>query len=880
MATHSPSNRAALRAFVVVTLSLLVLMAGSLDLWRIWHPIGVFGYRLNGDEAVTLIRDGFPAAKAGMQVGDTIDLQSTPARYRFYAAAGDTLAPGESITFGLLHKGVRRMVTLTATPQVNEQNEHLYAAYRMAAVAVAILFIILGAALVLLRPSLMTWGFFLFCLGDTPLAFAIAEVLYPFPWPYVFDTTFSQLFGRNANPGTLGIVGLLVFALSFLNDPMKRWRSWAIRLMPWLFVILCGLGTFTFYQQFWIGGPPGQLLNQIALVITALWSLAVLYLFLDTYVHARGEDKQRIRWVVVAFGLNLAIQLVGALLFAGWPGVPLWLLHVIVLSTIIVPLAVTYAVIKHHVIDVSFVVSRTLVYGIVSTVVIGVFVLVEWGAGAWLVSASPTTSAVISIAVALGLGLSMRFLYARVDGFVDAVLFRKQFEARALVARMAAGLPYAVSAEGIADVLTRVACEKLQIASAALFRQHDRGGFQCEATHGWSSGEQLQHSDFQRLSVAFEGSTAPLRLLNFSFAASECLPRGAAAPIVGLPLHLRRQHAGFVLYSGHVDGTDLDPYERGLLVEVAAAASRGYDALELAARVEKANEARARAQAEKIETLKTYNEAYERFVPSEFLKFLDKESIVSVRLGDHVLREMTVLFSDIRSFTSISERMTPEQIFTFLNEYLHRVGPLIRENGGFIDKYIGDAVMGLFPSKPDDALRAAIALQREVRLFNRRLEDEGLPAIAAGVGMHCGALMLGTIGERGRMDTTVIADAVNTASRLETATKLYRCSILLSRQTVEKLSDPDQFMLRSLGSVHVKGKASSVEIYECYDADPAELVLHKRATRERFINAVAAFESGGSAAALQAFTAIVAANEKDGPGAYFLERCSEQIAAI
>jgi len=111
---------------------------------------------------------------------------------------------------------------------------------------------------------------------------------------------------------------------------------------------------------------------------------------------------------------------------------------------------------------------------------------------------------------------------------------------------------------------------------------------------------------------------------------------------------------------------------------------------------------------------------------------------------------------------------------------------------------------------------------------------------------------------------------------------LSACSllVLLSRQTVEKLSDPDQFMLRSLGSVHVKGKASSVEIYECYDADPAELVLHKRATRERFINAVAAFESGGSAAALQAFTAIVAANEKDGPGAYFLERCSEQIAAI
>lgn len=880
MATPSPSNKAALRTFVVVALSVLVLVAGTLDLRRIWSPIGVFGYISNGDGVVTFVRDGFPAAKAGIRVGDAIDLQSTPAHFRYYAAQGFVLTPGQSITFGLIYKGVRRMVTLTATPQVNEQNEHLYAAYRIAAVSVALLYLILGAALVLLRPSLMTWGFFLYCLGDTPFAFVVAQVLYPFPWPYAFDSVFSQLFGTNVNAGAVGIVGLLIFALCFLNDPMKRWRSSALRLMPWLFVILCGLGIFTLYQRSWVGGPPGEILNRIVFVITALWSLAVLYLFLDTYAHARGENKQRIRWVVVAFGLNLAIQLVGALTVPVWPGVPIWLLHVIVLSTIIVPLTVAYAVIKHRVIDVRFVVSRTLVYGIVSTGVIGMFVLAEWAAGAWLVNASPTTSVVIGIAVALGLGLSMRFLYARVDGFVDAVLFRKQFEARALVVRMAAGLPYAESSEGIGDVLTRVVCENLQIASAALFRRYDGGGFQRGATHGWASGEQLQETDFQRLSVAFEGSTAPLRLLNFSFTASECLPRGAAAPIVGLPLHIRRQHAGFVFYSGHVDGTDLDPSERGLLVEVATAAARGYDALELAARVEKANEARAQAQAETIETLKTYSEACERFVPGEFLKFLDKESIVGVRLGDHVLREMTVLFSDIRSFTSISERMTPEQIFAFLNEYLHRVGPLIRENGGFIDKYIGDAVMGLFPSKPDDALRAAIALQREVRLFNRRLEDDGLPAIAAGVGVHCGALMLGTIGERGRMDTTVIADAVNTAARLETATKLYRCSILLSRQTVEKLSDPDRFMLRSLGSVHVKGKASSVEIYECYDADPAERVMHKRATRERFTNAVAAFEGGDSAAASEAFAAIVGANEKDGPAAYFLERCSEQIAAI
>ncbi|MGC2404907.1 MAG: adenylate/guanylate cyclase domain-containing protein [Candidatus Cybelea sp.] len=107
------------------------------------------------------------------------------------------------------------------------------------------------------------------------------------------------------------------------------------------------------------------------------------------------------------------------------------------------------------------------------------------------------------------------------------------------------------------------------------------------------------------------------------------------------------------------------------------------------------------------------------------------------------------------------------------NDYLHRVGPLIREHDGFIDKYIGDAIMGLFPGKADDALNAAIALQREIRVFNLHCEKDGKPTIAAGVGIHTGDLMLGTIGERGRMETTVIADAVNAASRLETATKTF-----------------------------------------------------------------------------------------------------------
>src|SRR5919199_1818200 len=112
------------------------------------------------------------------------------------------------------------------------------------------------------------------------------------------------------------------------------------------------------------------------------------------------------------------------------------------------------------------------------------------------------------------------------------------------------------------------------------------------------------------------------------------------------------------------------------------------------------------------------NEAYGRFVPHEFLQFLERESIIDVQLGDQVQKEMTVLFADIRSFTTLSEKMSPKENFNFINAYLSRVSPVIRKYHGFIDKYIGDAVMALFPQSADDAIQAAIEMQKQVSLYN------------------------------------------------------------------------------------------------------------------------------------------------------------------
>jgi adenylate cyclase len=295
-------------------------------------------------------------------------------------------------------------------------------------------------------------------------------------------------------------------------------------------------------------------------------------------------------------------------------------------------------------------------------------------------------------------------------------------------------------------------------------------------------------------------------------------------------------------------------------------------ALGLADRIAAANEERDRARRRTIEEISTLNVAYARFVPRAFLDLLGKNDVRDVRLGDGVEREMTVLFSDVRSFTTISEALSPSDTFGFINGLLSRTGPVVREYGGIVDKYVGDAIMALFPGPADDALGAAIALQRAVAEHNRERTLRGAPPIVVGVGLHRGSLMLGTIGEHERMDGTVIADAVNVASRVEGLTKYFGARVIVTDEVRAALADPAAYAMRYLGRVAVMGKRQGVGLYEVIDGDPPERQALKRAGAAAFAQAVAAFAEGSFAHARERFAAILERDGEDGAARYLLGR--------
>lgn len=214
-----------------------------------------------------------------------------------------------------------------------------------------------------------------------------------------------------------------------------------------------------------------------------------------------------------------------------------------------------------------------------------------------------------------------------------------------------------------------------------------------------------------------------------------------------------------------------------------------------------------------IVDLKQTNLSIERFVPLAFLDRIGKPSIVHVALGDNTRKEMTILFSDIRNFTTLSEAMTPDENFDFINRYLENMGPVIRAHNGFIDKYIGDAIMALFDD-PDDAVRASLTMFETLERYNEARRQQGGDPVAIGIGLNTGSLMLGTIGEQHRMDGTVISDAVNLASRIESLTKTYKVGILISQFTYERLADASAYDIRLVDTVTVKGKSQPVSIYQ------------------------------------------------------------------
>jgi class 3 adenylate cyclase len=303
-------------------------------------------------------------------------------------------------------------------------------------------------------------------------------------------------------------------------------------------------------------------------------------------------------------------------------------------------------------------------------------------------------------------------------------------------------------------------------------------------------------------------------------------------------------------------------------------------ALQSSAAIESAllYEKNIREAREREEAMRLVYEATGKFVPYEFIGALGYKFITDVKLGDQVEKIVTVLFSDIRGYTTLSEQMSPSENFKFVCSFNERMGPVIRKNNGFINQYIGDAIMAIFTGNAADALQAAIDMQKEVDELNIIRSANDQPPIRIGIGMHTGPLIMGITGDSDRMDATTISDTVNTASRLESLTNHYKASIILSDSCVQQMSEKGNFHLRYLGLVQLKGKHESLHIHECFSGNREEDITRKRTTLASFNNGVENYLNKSFATAVAAFSSVAAVDPGDQTAEFFLSNAKDYLS--
>lgn len=299
--------------------------------------------------------------------------------------------------------------------------------------------------------------------------------------------------------------------------------------------------------------------------------------------------------------------------------------------------------------------------------------------------------------------------------------------------------------------------------------------------------------------------------------------------------------------------------------------------LGLGDRINQLKEEKEHAQKILLETKNNMLDSFARFVPKQFLKYLKKETIEDVRLGDAISYDMTVLFSDIRKFTDMSEAMTPDESFSFLNSFLKRMEPIIQDHNGFVDKYIGDAVMALFPDSSEDALNTAIKIREELIVYNEHRRSSGYVPIDIGLGIHSGKLTLGTVGSSKRIDTTVIGDTVNLASRIESLTKYYDVPIIISNTVYDQISNKNEFLFREIDRVKVKGKKRIVALYELFNSDDSNIKGIKKEQQIRFDEAMELYRSASFEKALAIFEELSRENPLDKIHLLYIQRCKYLI---
>lgn len=528
-----------------------------------------FGWNLGPDgTTITYVTPGAPASQAGVVAGDRIDWSTLPLVGRANLGLNQAVAVNTVLVVSVQRGTARRTVTLRPTPW-----PAIVELWGRVATLSALLLMAVGIALVYLKPSRMTWAFLFASLGNFTGA-GSANLLGR--WGQIDTQHYFAVNGIAALATGFSAAGILIFMSRFPSDKSRGPLVLLDRLAVPLGAIVASLALYVVIVTAVASDPPpawivafNDYLSNGLIIAIALGALFVSF-FLTS-----GSDRQRIIPVLIAFaffvssvfGTVITVALFTSSLRAAAE------YCITALSTITLALAVANGVIRHRVVDVSFAISRTVVYTILTSILVGVFVLVDFLSNKVLEHLQ--VAIFLEAAVALAFGIGLNSLHSRVDALVDRTLFRRRHLAEKRLHRASRTLSHADDVSFIDEALVVEACDALDLASAAVFRPHGTEFMRVFAL-GWNGQQTTTLTRNDHLIVNLLAELQPIDLADLRWPEGK-MPAGLGQPLIAIPLAARHELLGFVLYGGHTGGEAIDPDERQTLVRLVDAATAAYE---------------------------------------------------------------------------------------------------------------------------------------------------------------------------------------------------------------------------------------------------------------------------------------------------------------
>jgi hypothetical protein len=559
---------AAFRAFVTVTVAAIFLLLAAPPMMEN-PPVVYTGAHLEQTGAlvgpvVIRVDTGSPAARAGLRTGDRVACLSLR-DVVLLLSYEDTPSPystGMSIPLCALRNRVWQAFRVTpaeAPPVGYIYGSPLVAVLRLAAYGV---FLLVGILLVLARPSPLTWIFYAYCIGSAPWFAANVNDTVLSPLAYVITMLLMT-------PLTWCAPGLmLLFAIAVPDDRVTG--GWRLLLFRLAWVATLGVAATTVF----LTARPDFAAPSMQVIIADVATVAIVLALIVRLALVKGEERARLAWASLAIFLGIVINDV-RIQFASGPLASVGTAAGI--ATIVTPLTLMYAILRQHVIDVRFVISRTLVYAVITTVVVGIIGLVDWATSVYLTQARVALA--IDALVTIALGIALHRSYRWVEDVVDFLLFRKKHEAQAYLHRLGRSLLRALREDTVDRALVCDPYEMLGLTMAGLFRA-EGGGYRLAASEGWNNASPTAFDADHDLVRFLRTERRPFFLTDLRPHASTHLSESGPIPTVAIPIFEGDDFSAFGVYGLHRDGTKLDPDEIDALEKLCDVAAQAYTRVE------------------------------------------------------------------------------------------------------------------------------------------------------------------------------------------------------------------------------------------------------------------------------------------------------------